>query len=480
MPPPSDATFPECRLMIDSAVGILQPFLSFPENSPLCASGIYTTSSTLLMFIFQPGRPGGSIDADRKFIHRTLRTKYTGFLDALMRLVAVSRSEAQLQQMETRLNRCRCDFSNAIVQEIHRNLIPGQFKDVINTIFAILGDILSNSLKFGNIPGPHAQNATKWPSSTAALTPMGASDAVLSFARLYKSTKANAIVLFLRIILRHCPSLAVPMAGSEPFWAALVGGLQVTVDELHADPAVSGIPSESEVDTLGALDAFQNFLSDFLTPRPSARQDITSPSLAFLPQARKIHDLLMKASHVLERSPNYNAELQDIASFAAATANRCRGILPADQRPPKLQGPEAPIDVRVPEDEVSRAFFHSLGLVHYLTSNETSQCSGAKCTHTNETSPQPLKRCSQCQTVQYCSPACQKAAWRSHRSVCKDLGILRTIAMPLLYTSTPDGNIPHRFEVEARKAGFTDDRIKALDALLLASFKPILTGVTKN
>ena len=30
-----------------------------------------------------------------------------------------------------------------------------------------------------------------------------------------------------------------------------------------------------------------------------------------------------------------------------------------------------------------------------------------------------VQKCSGCQRAQYCSPACQKAAWKQHKSACK-------------------------------------------------------------
>ncbi|KAJ7730861.1 hypothetical protein DFH07DRAFT_848175 [Mycena maculata] len=463
-----------CQRMFESAAKILDPFLSSPDNSPICAATIFSTHTQLIMFMSEPNagpqqpnvRPD-LLDAHIQCIHHILRTNHHAFLNALMHLVAIPRSDAQLQRMQSRLDTCRCDLSDPSLRQMHGEIgftRTARYKEAVWAIFAVLLAVVH---MVGHVPGAQLAVSRKWPTNTGDLLPAGAEDAVVSFTALYRLSKAATILHLVRVLLPHCPSLVRPLATSSPFWQASVDGLQSVVDQLHTNAGVSEIDL-NEVATNTPLDSFRAFLllfQDLTTMLVSISQQNVVPA-GLMPQARRIHDLFMTASLILASSPGHDLEVHSTASLAASMARSCRNMLPMDQRPQIVDGPQPPRYAQMPEGEGPQAFFGLFGFLSLLTSS--THCCSIGCPQTSETSL--LRKCTVCQVMRYCSTICQRDAWPTHKTVCKDLRKLNAIAA-LLYSSSTDPNKPQSFEIAARKQGFTDDRMKEIVAGVLPFFR---------
>ncbi|KAJ7177824.1 hypothetical protein C8R46DRAFT_664924 [Mycena filopes] len=444
---------------------ILATFLKSPDNSPLCAASVVKTVN----HIIPP-------DVDQyKFAIRFLRTENQISLDRLVRFIAIPRTDEQLQHLETTLNECRCDLTLPLIQLIHDDSedIPYKlsFVGVISSIFTTLGGVVRNGLKAGHVVGPHMSTSDpgytkKWPSTTAALFPAGPDAAVLSFARLFKRTKSLAILDFTRTLLPHCPSFATPISDCTLFWEVIVEELQVAVHNYHVP---SDEEEEEDEDTPhGTIRAFTMFLQEFIaTFSDGIRQKTTSSCLSSF--GRQIYDLLLKVLLVAKRSPK-QAKLETFCLFVASVAATVVNAVPHDQRPRRIH-PVIALYGRLGNGPRAWAFTEVFAAISRLTA--VVRCCSASCTETSESSAQKLRYCARCKVMRYCSNSCQRAAWRYHKNVCVDVERLnkKVMVLPFFNTSMSvyDGGaaqILDNFEREARKQGFTEDRMKEISTEL--------------
>ncbi|KAJ7481767.1 hypothetical protein FB451DRAFT_1237091 [Mycena latifolia] len=453
---------PALRLKIWCTAQLLAPFLFSPERSPLCASALVKVTQKLL-----------PQDADLKTCIRILRTEHHASLDGLVHFVAVPRTEDELRRLEARLSECRCDLSDEVLQLVHDTDdyppdLELSFSGMIESIFAILVGVVENGLKVGHVVGAQAptlddnSTTTKWPSNTAALFPAGPEAAVISFARLFRLTRSPIILHFMRISLPHCPSLAMPISESTSFWEAMVEGLRFAVDKLHEDPLFSRahhVPNSAETNDSRSqhiVKSFTMFLSSFIaTFTESLRHKITSSS-ALAASGRKIYDLLLKVLLLAKPSPNQDA-LTTLCFLVAGMALCISNALPSRQRPTRIH-PVVRAYGSLQREGDNWAFTEVFGAMSRIASS----------------SVQKLRYCARCRLMRYCSGACQKAAWKYHKAVCADLETLNKKVMPKfpIGLRAPDvsaspGQCLVDFEKEAKKHGFTEERMKEMSAELM-------------
>ncbi|KAJ7662138.1 hypothetical protein DFH06DRAFT_1191626, partial [Mycena polygramma] len=419
-------------------------------------------------------------DADGKHCFRFLRTDLRACLDAMVRFVAVPRTEDELRRLETKLNDCRCDLVKyKVLQVIHdsdNELAHMNFKGMISSIFSVLGRVVLNGLKVGHVVGVQSASSDdstpkKWPANTAALFPAGADAAVMSFARLFRLTQTSAILDYIRIVLPHSPSLAMSISNSALFWEVAVEQLQVAVENF--DPAVVEDDEDDDEDdklffeSHQIIRSFTVFLQVFVaTVAECLRQNIaSSPGLKSC--GRKVHDLLVKFLVIAKASPNRD-KLRSLCFLVAGMTMCVLNAIPAHERPRRRHPLLA--SSMLPYTPKAVAFTDVYAVLSRLTS--IAQCCNALCTETSESSAQRLRSCAKCRVMRYCSSACQKTAWKYHKIVCADIETLNMKVMQKLDgpADTVDGSNPGAclldFEKKARKAGFSEERMKVLAAEL--------------
>jgi hypothetical protein len=343
-------------------------------------------------------------------------------------------------------------------------------------IFSTLGCVVLNGLKVGHIVGAQSGDPTvhskakKWPPNTAALFPAGQEAAVVSFSRLYLLTKSSLILDYIRILLPHCPSIAIPLASNNLFWEAFVDGLQLAVQDLPGDPFISGADLADEYGKAStptrAVMAVAMFISPFIaTFTETLRQNITTSRI--ITHARKIYDLLIKAVLLADKSPRLK-ELPNFCFLASGMAIQVATSLPKSQRPLRIH----PIlikhgKIQGPNSHMFTEVFAILGRV-----TSVAQCCNAACQETSESSAQKLRYCARCRVMRYCSSTCQKTAWKYHKVVCGDVEKLNKNVMPMFSDGKSKSGVPpakrlEDFELEARKIGFTEERMKEISAELM-------------
>ncbi|KAJ7026576.1 hypothetical protein C8F04DRAFT_1125030 [Mycena alexandri] len=454
--------FRELRMKLWGVTQILSTFLRLPEHSPLCAASVAKTITHLL-----------PDDEDIKLRIRLLRTDQRACLDGLVRFITVPRTDEQLQHLETMLNECRCDLTIPLLQLIHDsdNHLGDQllsFTGLVSSIFETLGNVVLNGLKIGHVGGAMSASdndsmTKKWPATTAALFPAGPEAAVLNFARLFKLTKSLAILDFTRILLRHCPSLALQISDCILFWEVMIEELQVAADNYCVPDDDQEPHAQSPHQTVRAFAMFlQEFVATFIG---GICQKTTSSSLHSF--GRKIYDLLLRVLLVAKSSPN-QAKLETFCLFVAGAAGVTVKAVPHNQRPRRIH-PVVLLYANLGNQPRAWAFTEVFSSISRITA-VVKYCS-ATCTETSESSTQRLRYCARCKVMRYCSNSCQKAAWRYHKNVCVDLERLNEKVLPLFKSSLSiddggAGQILTRFEREARKHGFTEDRMKEISAEL--------------
>ncbi|KAJ6591241.1 hypothetical protein DFH09DRAFT_1358596 [Mycena vulgaris] len=462
---------PALRFKIWCTAKLIDPFLSSPERSPLCAASIVKATEKLL--------PG---DADLQVCIRFLRTDHHACLDGLVRFVAVPRTEEQLRLLEAQLSECRCDLSLEVFQLVHDSEDHSEelsFKGLISSIFTILARVVLKGLKIGHVVGPQSpapnghSTSKKWPANTAALFPAGPEAAVISFASLFRLTKSPIILDFIRIVLPHCLSLAMSISRSTVFWETMVEGLQSSVDKFHEDPLISGQVTSNSTETKESgphqvIRAFTMCLTTFITTfTESLRHQLTSSS--HMSYGRKIYDLLLKVLLLAKTSPN-QAELATLCFFVAGMAICVANVLPRHQRPSRIH-PVIRMYSHLEKEPDAWAFTQVFAVMGRIAA--VAQCCNASCAETSESSTQKLRYCARCRLMRYCSSGCQKTAWRYHKTVCADLETLNKKVMPLFPDRCessdygPPGQAMVEFELEAKKLGFTEDRMKEMSAELM-------------
>ncbi|KAJ7192741.1 hypothetical protein GGX14DRAFT_479719 [Mycena pura] len=469
MPPGMPTTGPDLSLQLKiwAFVQTLWPFLCDPANSPICAASVHELFCRLL---------SDPEEDTTKASVRILRTKHQEVLDATMHFVARDRPALLLWALEMKLNDCQCDLTAPVLEIIHENgnAVPSTFKDMIGSIFVVLGDVMEN-VKVGRILGSHGAaalgqtEAGKWPSSTAAIFPAGPAEAIVSFARLYRLTRSPAILDFIRLALPHCPSLASPALNNPEFVAALKDELERAVDNIETDRTICGteseyVPGENPSPTRSIRTIAMVLQTLIVTFTESLRLDIQSSAL--IPSARGIHDLLLAVLIRIKRSPS-KTKLSDFCFYVSGIALSLITALPKThpQRPPTLH----PVILEYAKLHNGGTFCSVYSVISRLTES-VSQCCSATCAATSESSTQKLQYCGQCQVMRYCSGACQKNAWRYHKLVCKDLEKLKKEALPKVARVSKKGKgfgkFLEAFEKEARKLGFTTERMTELSAEL--------------
>ncbi|KAJ7777972.1 hypothetical protein DFH07DRAFT_796856 [Mycena maculata] len=449
------------RLKISGSAHFLTWFTKSP-NSTLCAASIVKITQRLL-----------PPDADGKFCLRFLRTDCGACLDGLVHFVAVPGTDDQLRQLQTRLNECHCDLTNEIVQTIHdADSESGglSFADMISSIFTILSSVIHAGIKVGHVvggsPAPETnETAKKWPANAAALFPAGQEAAVTSFARLFRLTKSAHILDFIRILLPHCPSLALPISASPLFWEVMVEGLQAAVDEFHEDPSLTSAAAlgpdstEEEATPRQNIRAFTMLLADFIPIlTETLKQKITASAL--MPHGRKIHDLLLKVLQIAKGSPNQDG----LATFCLCVAGMALCVashLPKSRRPPRIH-PLIKSYGRLQREPTAWASMQVFVILSRLAYE--ARCCNVGCTETSESSAQKLRYCARCRLMRYCSSGCQKAAWKEHKGICPDLEKLNTKAISSVRNveSEPTGQFMIEFEKKTKKLGFTEGRMKEI------------------
>lgn len=466
------------RLKIWCSAQLIGWFLSSPEDGALCAASVVKVARRLL-----------PPDADFKFCIRLLRTECGACLDGLIRFVAVPRTDAQLRHLRTTLSTCHCDLANELVEAVHdaedEDTDGLSFNGMIESIFTVLAAIMLNGPKVGHVVAAQAQSpaleshghgtttAKKWPPNAAALFPAGQDAAVISFARLLRLTGSSAVLNFIRILLPHCPSLALSISNSPLFWEVVVEGLQVAVDNFHDDPSLTG-STEQHPDPLAGsagpaefIKAFAMLLSTFFpTLTDTLRQKISSSSM--MSHGRKIHDLFLRVLLLAKTSPHQDS-LAEFCFLVAGMALCVANPLPRPQRPRRLH-PLVLSYSRLQREPTAWAFTEVFTVLSHLAA--VAQCCSAGCAETSESSAQKLRYCARCRLMRYCSAACQKDAWTQHRGVCADLQTLHAKVMPRFSGARafewtdegagPTGLFMVEFEKKTRKLGFTEERMKEL------------------
>ncbi|KAJ7198788.1 hypothetical protein GGX14DRAFT_665116 [Mycena pura] len=453
----------EIRLKIKlwAVTQLLTPFLCNPEQPRIhvCAGALVKLTRWLL-----------PPNEDPKTCFRLLRTEHRSCLDDLVRFAAVPRTDEQLRNLETQLNQCRCDVATyEVLRLVHDNINDVKdltFKGLVSSVFTTLAHITLHGLKVGHVVGgqPVAEPdfGKKWPENAAALFPAGPEAAVESFARFFRSTKSPAILDFIRTILPHCPSLAVPISSSALLWEVLVEeGLQGAVEDCGASFVINeGDEGEKSSGPEKIIWAFTMFIQDFIaTFTCSVRRKLASSVLASC--GRRIHDLLLNVLLMCKDNPN-QAKLEAFCFVVAGVAMTLLQAVPERQRPRRIHPVIMAHALQVQSS--AREIVDVYGSLSRLTA--VAQCCNAGCMETSESSAQKLRYCARCRVMRYCSSSCQKTAWRYHKNVCTDLETLNTKVMPKVGSRKTDsdaaGQVFVKFEKEARKLGFTEDRMKEL------------------
>ncbi|KAJ7198789.1 hypothetical protein GGX14DRAFT_665117 [Mycena pura] len=454
------------RLKLWAITQLLTPFLCNPEQFPIdvCAGALVKLTRRLL-----------PPDEDPKTCFRLLRTEHRSCLDELVRFAAIPRTDEQLRNLETQLNQCRCDVATyEVLQLVHDNdndVKDLTFKGWVSSVFTTLARITLHGLKVGHVVGgqPVAKPdfGKKWPENAAALFPAGPEAAVESFARFFRSTKSPAILDFIRTILPHCPSLAVPISSSALLWEVLVEeGLQGAVEDYGASFVINeDDEGEESSGPEHIIRAFAMFAHTFIaTFTDSVRRKLASSVLASC--GRRIHDLLLNVLLKCKDNPN-QAKLETFCLIVAGLAISVVQAVPERQRPRRIH--PVIMAYALQNQRSAREFVEVFGSLSRLTA--VAQCCNAGCMETSESSAQKLRYCARCRVMRYCSSSCQKTAWRYHKNVCTDVEALNTKVMPKIDSREDAGDagleVLVKFEKEARKLGFTEDRMKELSKELM-------------
>ncbi|KAJ7291085.1 hypothetical protein C8J57DRAFT_1211608 [Mycena rebaudengoi] len=144
--------FLDLRNTIWALIKLLEPFLSSPDDSPLCATAAFLVLRQLLEL------PQLSDRKNSKVLLRTLRTNHRDFLGTLMRFIAIPKSAAQL--------------SRNFPENAHS--VP---LCIVSMMFGLLYHVLKHGFKLGHVvrvqvalsednDGPAV---TKWPLNLAEL-----------------------------------------------------------------------------------------------------------------------------------------------------------------------------------------------------------------------------------------------------------------------------------------------------------------------
>ncbi|KAJ7242003.1 hypothetical protein C8J57DRAFT_70726 [Mycena rebaudengoi] len=430
--PPEPSTpgpFLELQTSIWSGIYTVWPFLHRPDNSPICATFVGNGLYNLLKI---PGPETG-----KAFI-RILRTEYHDVMDILMRFVTRSRTETQLTALKARITPCRCGFP-------HSEVLSWMVWN------AKVGEVIGVSTKSSG-------GARKWPSSITALFPGGPEASIMCFSQLYKKTKAATILDLIAYMFPHSPSLAVVVAKNPAFWKASVGALELAVEELYTHRRATQLTCNHDSNEIATIKAFSDCVCKFDRTYTSILSfSRTAPSSGFAANAKKIHDLLYGCLLILENMPGQASLCVTVAS----TGELVSLCLPPQQR--MDWSPTDPTLPCSPPPEITRCFanvYASTGPVAHA-----AHCCSPTCSETSESSNQKLRYCGRCRVVRYCSDTCQKAAWKRHKTVCKDLETINKKVLPLLSPRPPAHKVPtaklfQEFEREVKKAGFSEARME--------------------
>ncbi|KAF8172792.1 hypothetical protein K438DRAFT_1851137 [Mycena galopus ATCC 62051] len=465
IPPEMPTTGPDLELQLQIWVETLWPFLCNPGDSPICAASVHIITRR---FLLQP------LQDQTKAAARILRTKHQQVLDGILHFVAIPRPLEVHDAVEAKLNHCECDLTVPVLDMIHTDADESwNYAHMIMSLFTVL-ELILETLKIGHVGGSQSvqglakdPETAKWPVNTAAFFPAGPDKAIMSFTRLYKSTKMPAILDFIRVALPHCPSLASPAVNSAAFWEALLEELEWAADRLDTDPAIAGNstyifegrppPGFSIRQIVMLIQALIFTFTD------SLRQDIQTSCL--MSYARSIYDVLLKVLIDFNRRPP-TSTLNDLRFFVTGVAMTIITALPKNhpRRPQRLPA------VLLSWAELHKGGdFSSVYSVISRLSESVAQCCNAACAVTSESSAQKLQYCAQCQVMRYCSGVCHKAAWKYHKLVCKDLGKLKKETLPRASRSnTGGGSLPFlkHFGKEALK-DFSVKRMRELQAELV-------------
>ncbi|KAJ7115569.1 hypothetical protein C8R43DRAFT_961150 [Mycena crocata] len=328
------------------------------------------------------------------------------------------------------------------------DFVPATFKDMMGSMFTVFETVLEN-IKIGHLSGAQT-------TATEGSTPRKWPPTVLS------------ILEVIRLALPHCPSLAMAASNSPAFWEALVDECKWATDNMETDSALTGIESEDLYDdrpcpllsikTITLL--IQNVNTTFID---SLHQNIHSSAL--IPYARTIYDLLLKFLIRVQTSP----EKRTLDGMCFIVNGLCLSLFTAMPR----DHPQHPRSLHRLHRAHSQLFTGGdfCGVYSVITrlTKSVAKCCSAACVATSETSAQKLRYCVQCEVMRYCSGTCQKAVWKYHKRVCKDLHTLKKEVLPRAERknnprSNLDGafNVLLGFETEARRHGFTEERMKEL------------------
>ncbi|KAK6996030.1 hypothetical protein R3P38DRAFT_3223118 [Favolaschia claudopus] len=442
----------------------LTPFLLNPERY-LCAASAVQIIRRLL-----------PVDTDIKVSLRVLRTHFQPCLVGMVLFVSISRTDEERKALETRLNKCSCDISSNLLLRIYHDNRSGitdtNFSGLVASIFWILDCLVSQSMRVGHVAGGESEEsdstAKKWPPNITAFFPSGQEDAILSFSRLYRSTQSYNIIQYIRNLLPHCPSLALPTAESSLFWEVAVEGLQ------DAAKRFTGFTQlECEADFIEDSDgrvqwseqtirAFILLIHNLITAYERLHRDFSSSGLTTC--SHKVYDALLKILHAAKSNPDQNQQV-NFGYMAAATAQTAIQAMPASQRP-LITHPLITWYSRVPGESNSHSWDYGDVFGWMCRLFLVAQCCNAGCKESSESCSTQLRYCSRCRLMRYCSTSCQKSAWKSHRTACADFAKLTAMVRAKLGDDpVPAGQLGKnmvKFEKEARKLGFVDSRMKEL------------------
>ncbi|KAJ7160915.1 hypothetical protein C8R46DRAFT_356296 [Mycena filopes] len=468
----------ELRLKMWTGFELLYPFLCNPGDSPICAASVSKITRLLLVDPCKE-RP--------KVAVRILRTQHKMVLDAILHLVAIPRHEELQVALGGKLDECHCDLTLPVLHTIHQSMGEDEtctFKDMIESLCWILQCVLEN-VKVGRVLGVQGpENEGKWPSNTAAFFPAGPEDAIVSLTQLYRLTKAPSILGFITAALPHSPSLAAPAVNSPAFLEVLLQEMRRASDGLHADPILTGIqcPYNTEdgplpLVSLRAIVMLLQLL--LLTFTESLRQNIQSSAL--ISYARVMHDVLLKVLIELRKWPLRPA-LEDFCVAVTGMAMLIITTLPKSHpmRPRTLN----PFLLAEAERTAVKGGVH-WGVYSVISrlSQSVARCCNATCTTTSESSSQRLRYCAQCEVMRYCSPECQKRAWRYHKLICQDLEKLKKHVLPACEGRRLTGkkaDFMKTFEKESLKQGLTRERMKVISAELTPFLHFENAGMTRT
>ncbi|KAK0219431.1 hypothetical protein EDD85DRAFT_346842 [Armillaria nabsnona] len=378
---------------------------------------------------------------------QTLRASRHDFWDSMNRFLTVARTHEEAVSLYKSIETCKCTLKSKQFLLAH-SFCPnrytsdpaarGKMEEVLRTMVGILchtfltpGGVQPLDVPYLKRLPRQAQKLERkgrdvlWPVKPSDYFVEGAGITVRMIWQWFYISRVPTVISWLNMLCMTAESTFIPHFFEMPDFP----GQFIAVFDEHLTELGAGRYGNDHISSLQSLSDLlkQTMLMMKESDAPAQKEDVLRVLCFWMPGAGKIVELLSKALCIEQQTRNLELRsaikelhLQDIAAVLMRMFS-----LPEDAQKyhPLILNTLRRQRENVPVSLERSPFASAYDAVRTISVRD--RCHAVGCSQTVSSKGQKLQYCGGCRRVPYCSPECQKSAWKyghaPHKAVCRKL-----------------------------------------------------------